>query len=163
MMPINEDLTINENMNNFRRASRELFNNYFRPTDGDNYQASLELESFRRVEIVLFEQLVAEPSSIESIQYRDVQPEIQVVCRLNTSMPAFINRDIDSGYWDYPVKELGEDSTQHFVEFFDFESPGICLDNQFVKVKIVAHATRHDLIGKLALFNSFYVAFKKVR
>ena len=32
-----------------------------------------------------------------------------------------INRNIDSGYWDYPVDAVGSDADLRFVSFFDWD------------------------------------------
>ena len=71
--------------------------------------------------------------------------------------PAMINRDIDSGYWDYPVQRLEKEAVLGFVSFFDWNEADL-LDHQYVRVQILGHSTR-ELIGKSALLEVQYVTF----
>ncbi|HEY9732845.1 MAG TPA: hypothetical protein V6C89_13085 [Drouetiella sp.] len=157
------DSFMNEDMNAFRRASRELFNNHFRPVESDGHEAWLAVERFQIVEAVLFEQLVTVPNSIEKVPYGEVQPKIEVVLRFSTDVPAFIKENAETPEWEHPTeKTLGPDALLGFVSFYDFESPNVCIDNQYVMVKILGHATKPDLVGKFALLYSFYVGYRKI-
>lgn len=87
-------------MNQFRLASRELFNSYFRllepyPTTEFGW---LQVERFERVEKALLEALVLEPFEVNA-------PIVVQLRSTAGAAPVMINRELTSGYWDYPVTE----------------------------------------------------------
>src|SRR5262249_48591588 len=115
-------MTLDEAINRFRLASRELFNTYFRnPDPYKSWESSWELqEAFQEVEALLFKKLVIEPFKLSNIEYFDSQPRIQVVIS-GDSAPIMLNREVDSGYWDHPQNRVSNDVTLFFKNFFDFD------------------------------------------
>lgn len=149
---------IDEMMNRFRLASRELFNHYFRlqvPYDGDGW--ALEAR-FSEVQALLFQKLVLEPAALSGTRYGDVQSRILVQLGDTDVAPAMLNRETDSGYWDYPKKELTKEPTLVFVSFFDWDSLGF-RDNRYVRVLIDSWPSCQEAVGKHALIESHYVRF----
>lgn len=153
---------LNELMNQFRLASRELFNHFFRVPDpyANGQHAWLMEERFRDVQAVLFQQLVAEQMSLSLAEYGNPQPNVLVEPRHGGAVPIMLNRDIDSGYWDHPVKEVGTDAHLLFVSFFDWDQLDY-RDNRYVRVQVVRWSTNPDVGGKHGLIESHYVRFAK--
>jgi hypothetical protein len=145
-------------MNQFRLASRELFNNYFRlsnPYEDDKAWPSQA--RFADVEILLFDKMVTEPAGLQCPEYGQVQPRVQV--KLNSEFaPIMISRAIKSGYWDYPVKEITTESEMIFISFFDWDQLGVH-DNRYVKVEISGSTKHPEIVGKQALIESQYVSY----
>jgi hypothetical protein len=147
-------------VNQFRLASRELFNHYFliSPASDDAWGS---LERFREVQEVLFRKIVTEPALLTPIPYGDAQPEISVELRDGVNVaPIMINRDIDSGYWDYPLSEVTRGAELFFVSFFDWDQLNY-RDNQYVRVQVSGWIEHQELSGKHALIESQYVHFAK--
>jgi hypothetical protein len=154
-------MNLDERMKQFRIASRELFNNYFRmPTGTSTGDAFLEEERFNAVQELLFIKLVTEPLGIpqEPHSYKYAQPRIRVEIETSDSIPAMINRETKSGYWDYPVKCVAKETNMLFESFFDFDSLGY-RDNQYVRAKIIDWPSQPDTVGKDVLLESQYVHF----
>ena len=157
---MNKVIGIDERMKQFRLASRELFNHYFcvpEPYDNDGW--ILE-ERFSDVQVLLFEKLVLEPEDLPAIAYGSVQNKLLVELTNSESAPIMINRDIDSGYWDYPIKEFTKDTRLLFISFFDWDQLNY-RDNRYVRVQIDRCVTHPDIVGKHALVESQYVRFVK--
>ncbi|NMG72922.1 hypothetical protein [Parazoarcus communis] len=153
---------LDELMNQFRLASRELFNHFFRISDPYNngQRAWLQEGQFRDVQAVLFQKLVAEPMSLRIAEYGNPQPNVLVGSRHDGAVPIMLNREIDSGYWDYPVKEVGTDARLLFVSFFDWDQLDY-RDNRYVRVQVDRWSTHPDVVGKHGLIESHYVRFAK--
>ena len=144
-------------MNQFRLASRELFNHYFRsptPYNGDSW---IRAERFTEVERVLFQKLVVEPAAFSAVEYGDIQPALQVALR-GDSGPAMINREIRSGYWDYPLGEIDKLAKMSFICFFDWDDLEY-RDNQYVCAQISQWPAHAEVVGKHILIESQYVRF----
>lgn len=153
---------LDERMNQFRIASRELFNHFFRVSDPyeSGKQAWLQEERFRDLQALLFQKLVVEPLSLDIMEYGDPQPDILVESRYDGAVPIMLNRDVDSGYWDYPLKEISKDSRLVFVSFFDWGQLDY-RDNRYVRVRVDHSPTHADIIGKHGLIESQHVRFVK--
>lgn len=152
---------IDEMMNHFRLASREVFNHFFRVSDPYNNDGSWILyERFSAVQTILFHKLVTEPASLADTKYGYLQRDIVVELRNGGSAPVMINRDIDSGYWDYPTKEVAKDVRLCFVSFFDWDQLDY-RDNHYVRVQIDHWPSHPEAVGKHALIESQYVRFIK--
>src|SRR5580704_9824414 len=103
---------------NFRIASRELFNNYFYTADPwENTDVAWPLEiRFSEVEEVLFQKLVTEAVALPPVRYTELQSSIQVELRSTTdSVSIMLNREIKSGYWDYPITNVTRDAHLCFL------------------------------------------------
>jgi hypothetical protein len=96
--------------------------------------------------------------NLECVTYGYNQPKILVKIRLGEFSQIMINRDIDSGYWDYPLKEINNDVKMTFISFFDWDQLGF-RDNQYVRVLIVESPNNTEIIGKHALIESRNVIF----
>lgn len=151
-------MTLDESMNRFRVASRELFNHFFLVADAYNNDGWLLEERFCRVEAVLFEQLVSEPCALPSVSYGAHQPAIRVLLRHSDFAPIMINREVDSGYWDHPLGEVTRDAQLSFVRFFDWDLLAV-RDNKYVRVNIDAWPAHPEAVGKHALIEAQCVVF----
>ncbi len=152
-------MDLDELMNRFRVASREIFNHYFRVLDPYNNDGWLLDERFGQVEAVLFEQLVTQPAKLPSVALGIHQPSIRVALRHGKFASIMINREIDSGYWDFPINEVTEDAQLSFLRFFDWDELAI-RDNQYVRVIIDAWPSHPEAAGKHALIEAQYVVFR---
>jgi hypothetical protein len=148
-------------LNQFRLASRELFNHYFRASAADD-DAWLLVERFREIEEVLFQKLVTEPAALAGVRYGDPQSDIVVSLRNGMdAAPIMLNRDVDSGYWDHPLSQVTQGAKMAFVSFFDWDQLGH-RDNQFVRVQLLDWSEHPEVIGKHALIESHNVLFAQV-
>jgi hypothetical protein len=149
---------------NFRIASRELFNNHFRIADPwENTDVAWPLEiRFSEVEEVLFQKLVTEAAALAPVRYTELQSSIQVELNGATdSVPIMLNREIKSGYWDYPIKKVTRDAHLWFLEFFDWDSLSYH-DNQYVRVHVQDWPSHPETNGKQGLIQARYVRFTKL-
>ena len=153
-------MDLDELMKSFRLADRELFNNFFHVSDPWNdTNTAWDAESrFGVVQGVLFQQLVLEAADIPLIPYKKVQPSIHVELGSMDTAPAMINRDINSGYWDYPLKQITREPVMLFLNFFDWDQLSY-RDNRYVHAKIESWPSRNDAAGKHVLVDSHYVRF----
>jgi len=155
---MNKMETIDELLNKFKLASRELFNHYFHkiePYDNDGWEWE---ERFSIVQATLFEELVTVPMNLSKLRYGEVQPEISVKLNSEGIVPIMINREIDSGYWDFSVKEIDNVAKLAFISFFDWDQLGY-RDNRYVRVIIQGWEHRPEAVGKHAIIESQYVKF----
>ena len=151
-------MSLDEMMNQFRLASREMFNHYFRvlqPYENDGWMLE---ERFGEVEELLFQKLVAEPASIKPVTYGHIQSDIGVELRSGEFAPIMLNREIDSGYWDSPLEEITKDAKLFFLSFFDWDNLDYH-DNRYVRVQVGDWPSHPEAIGKHALIESQYVKF----
>lgn len=156
-------MDLDEMMNQFRLASREVFNHYFHIHDPwKDSDAAWEFESrFSAVEQVMFEKLVIDPASIPLAKYKDVQSSIRVELARGDFAPIQLNREIKSGYWDYPIKEVTREAVLFFVQFFDWDLLSY-RDNQYVLVQVESWPTHQDAVGKQALLEFQHVRFVNI-
>ena len=147
-------------MNRFRIASRELFNQYFRVENADNNPDAWELEErHREVQAILFEKMVLEAADLPSISYGFAHPNIRVEPK-GAWASANLNREIDSGYWDYPLDKITQDAQMVFLSFSDWDQFDF-RDNRFVRVKVIECKSHPEIVGKHALIEHNYVRFIK--
>lgn len=145
-------------MSEFRVASRELFNQFFRIPDPYNNDGWAYEERFSRVQAALFQALVVEPAKLPDSRYGELLPSIRVELRHGDRAPIMLNRDVDSGYWDHPLKEATRDAKLLFVSFFDWDQLDY-RDNRYVRVKVEHWPSQKVAEGKHALIESQYVRF----
>lgn len=148
-------------VNQFRLASRELFNNYFLEEflineDWDFY------EKYTSLEELLFSALVTSRTGIDEVTYGLPQPQISVIPDpLATSgIPIMLNRDIDSGYWDHSISCAIQGCTFTFISFFDWNERSF-KDHRYVRTIVKEWPNNPELIGKQALIETHYVLYKK--
>jgi hypothetical protein len=170
-LPLAKIMTLDERMNRFRLGSRELFNHFFHvPAATDEASAlpagtssayndeACDMEArFSDVEAVLFEKLVIEPAQLNQVEYKDPHP--QIVVKLNSKQcPVMLNREVSSGYWDFPIREVTDDARLLFIRFFDFDVLSY-RDNRYVWVQVDDWPSRPETAGKHALVETQYVHF----
>lgn len=160
---MNPQADLNERMSLFRLASRELFNQFFRVSDPYNcgQVAWQQEERFCDVQIELFKKMVAEPLCLNVVEYGYPQPRVLVEPREEGIIPIMLNREVDSGYWDYPVQEIGADARLLFIGFFDWDQLD-CRDNRYVRVQVDSWSTHPDVAGKHGLIEWQHVRFSNV-
>jgi hypothetical protein len=145
-------------MNRFRLASRELFNHYFRidaPYDDDGWTHE---QRFSAIEMLLFQKLVIEPAGLPEVLYKSLQWAIRVEIRKSNEVPISLNRDKDSGYWDFPVRSITADARLGFLAFFDWDVLGY-RDNQYTRVQIIDWDAHPETVGKHGLIETQHVSF----
>jgi hypothetical protein len=168
-------MTLNERMNRFRIASRELFYNFVRvsgataeasaspadaPSSGPDDPWDLE-RRFSHVEEVLFEMMVCEPAKLTHVGYRNLQTDI--VVELNTDLcPVMLNREANSGYWDFPLHEISRDARLLFFRFFDWDILDY-RDSRYVLVQVDDWPSHPEAVGKQGLIETQYVNFVPAR
>ena len=145
----------------FRIADRELFNRFFRVDDPWEKQdaAWLLVERFNDLEAVLFQKMVSEALDLGAIAYGRPQKEILVVSGGNGEVTALINREVDSGYWDFPVSMVPADAEMQFIDFFDWDALAL-RDNKYVRVLIASCISNPALVEKHALVDAQEVSYK---
>ena len=145
-------------MGRFRVASRELFNTYFRIDDPWNNNGWELEERFSAVELLLFEKLVTEPGNLPVAIYGTHQPFVHVKLRSGDFAPIMINREIDSGYWDFPIRDFSKDAQFSFIRFFDWELLSV-RDSQYVRIRIDAWPSHPEAVGRDALVEARHIIF----
>jgi hypothetical protein len=152
-------MTLDESMNAFRLASRELFNGYFRVADPYENGGWLLEERFSAVEMVLFDQLVSVPHALPEAPYGKHQKTIVVGLKHSDSAPIMVNRSQDSGYWDHPLVHVPKEAKLTFLRFFDWDQVGI-KDHQYVQV-LIDHWPEHPEISNFQpLIEAQYVVYR---
>ena len=151
---------MDRSINKFRLSSRELFNTYFLENLSGDQKDSDYLEHFDFVEESLFLALVAMPNGLNKIVYGRPQPQILVKTSSEVGAPLMLNREIDGGYWDYPIAYSVPNVVFTFVRFFDWDQANY-KDNRFVQVIVEEWPGNTELIGKHALLETHYVTYEK--
>jgi hypothetical protein len=150
---------LNELMNSFRLATRELFNHYFLVPGARDDNAWRVVERFGEVQEVMFRTLVTGPASLPTIRYGDIQPEILVELRERLDRaPVLLNREVQSGYWDHPLPELTRSAKLAFISFFDWDEVSY-RDHQYARAQVLEWPEHPEVVGKHALIESQYVHF----
>ncbi len=156
---MNKIADIDDMMSRFRLASREVFNHNFRASDPYGDEGWALAERFSVLQAVLFQKLVTEPACLPNVSYGDLQTEILVELRSGIELaPAFLNREVMSGYWDYPVKEITRGSRLFFLSFFDWNQLDY-RDGQYVRIQIDHLPLHPETTGKHALVEWRHVCF----
>lgn len=153
-------LDIDDTVMRFSLASRELFNNFFHVKSGYENDGWSGEERFSAVQEVLFQKLVIEPAGLPSTAYGEPCDSLLVELRHQGRTPIMINREIRSGYWDYPVTEISGDCRMVFVEFFDWDQLAY-KDHRYVHVRIDRCPEYPGVEGKHALIEKHYVRFAR--
>jgi hypothetical protein len=155
-------MALDQRMRQFRVASRELFNNYFRlaepyPTTEEGW--ILE-EQFQDVQKLLFQKMVAEPEQLKHVEYGKPQQEILVMVGSEWGVPWMLNRETNSGYWDDPLDRVTRDARLIFISYFDFDQLGF-RDNQYVRAQVANWPAHPETLHKHALIEAQYVRFTR--
>jgi hypothetical protein len=158
-----EALDLDWCMRRFRLASRELFNHYFADPGPDADYRYQFYDGFNYVENALFKKMVLAPAKVPvpdeyELGY-DSHPNIRVClpqkCWSSTIM---LNRELSSGYWDYPVTEFTDEAIFLFLEFFDFGGMDV-RDHQYVKIEVKDWLSHPECIGKFGLIEAKNVRY----
>lgn len=162
MSDVSPQMNLDAHLNRFRLASRELFNHYFRVEDasgnGTDPEAWGAQERFEEVETVLFDKLVLEPSQLAGPAYGQRNARIRVCLRSASFAPIMMNREVDSGYWDHPIREVTDDVTLEFISFFDWDQLHY-RDHRYVRVVVAGWPSQPAAVGKHGLIESQYVRY----
>lgn len=148
-------------INEFRLASRELFNNFFLKPFLVNEDWAL-YEHFDLIEAQLFSALVTSRVGIPEVRYGEVQPDVLVFATSPSlyGIPIMLNREIDSGYWDHDVDTAVPGCLFSFLSFFDWDQKSY-KDNRYVRVVVREWPENPSLVGKHALIETHYVSYGK--
>jgi hypothetical protein len=148
-------------MVDFRVADRELFNGFFRiDQPWENQEVAWMLvERFNDLELVLFQKMVSEALGIGGNAYGEPQKDILLKGKEQDGVSALINREVDSGYWDFPVSKIPIDAEIQFICFFDWDVLAV-RDNKFVRGRIASCASSPVLVGKHALVDVQVVSYR---
>ena len=139
-----------------------MFNHFFRVSDPYNNDGWLFEERFFVVQTVLFQKLVTEPAAISDTKYGCCQHDILVELSCGDLAPIMLNREIDSGYWDFPIDKVTKNARLLFVSFFDWDQLGF-RDHRYVRVQVDRWPSHVEAVGKHALIESQYVRFVKAQ
>jgi hypothetical protein len=155
---VNDEARVTACMRTFRLASRDTFNAYFKrddpyATDGWQWE-----ERFKLLEERLFEVLVSAPLGISTASYGYPQPRLVARVDGKRDVPALLNREISSGYWDHPLASLSPTARLIFVSFFDWDALGD-RDNRYVLVEIEDWPEHPEVNGKRALIEWYLTRF----
>jgi hypothetical protein len=151
-------MDIDQLVKEFRLASREMFNHFFRAYDPYSSEAWEQVERFSGLQEVMFQKLVTEPASLTGSVYGKAQTDILVELHDLDRAPVMLNRDEDSGYWDYPVREVMRDAKLLFVAFFDWDQTAY-RDNQYVRFQVAEWPSCPEAVGKHGLIEARHVRF----
>ena len=150
-------MDLDERVNRFRVAGREIFNHWFRVRDPDA-DGGWELEEqFSEIEALLFQKLVTEPARLPIIRYGEPNPSIRVSL-MSDRAPIMLNREEDSGYWDYPINLITPETELTFIRFFDWDQLAY-RNNQYVRARVDSWLLHPEVVGKHGLIESQYVKF----
>jgi hypothetical protein len=150
-------MSLDDLMNRFRLASRELFNNYFRVDIPSSADPWLVEERFSNVQDELFQMMVTEPASLSRIDYGQLQTDIAIELQAD-SIPWLLNREKDSGYWDAQPSEVTREAQLKFISFFDWDQLSY-RDNTYVKVLVMDWPAKSSVVGRNALIEAQYVRY----
>ena len=154
-------MDLDARMNQFRVASRELFNQFFRADDPyNNDQAWPMEERYSEVQELLFQKLVLEPAGLPPIAYGLLNSSVVVALRHGDFAPIMLNREVDSGYWDHPLREVTRDAKLAFVSFFDWDQLDY-RDRRYVRVQVLDWPSQPAAVGKHGLIEAHYVRFSE--
>lgn len=159
----NHSSDLDTRVRRFRIATRELFNTYFAlPEPWKNPDKAWQsMGYFVEIEAAVFNYMVLAPEKIAIVRYGQMHPDIYVSAKPGISaLPALINRDISSGYWDFALPEFPSDVRLNFISFFDWSDLDM-RDNEFAKVVVSESPTIPDIVGKQALIRPINVVFSK--
>jgi hypothetical protein len=58
-----------------------------------------------------------------------------------------LNREVDSGYWDYPLEEVTREAKLGFISFFDWDQLDY-RDHRYVRVQVLEWASQPTVVGE---------------
>lgn len=72
-----------------------------------------------------------------------------------------LNRELSSGYWDYPLDRFDATDDLRFVRYFDW-SDIERRDHRYVMVLVAGSASHPEIVGKLGLIESHHVTYEAI-
>ena len=145
----------------YRECARHLRNTYFSTRDNEDWEI---IEDFEAVASVLFERLVLGQLAEERCCGSHFEPELQSMIKDNKikivpaadRMPVMISRELNSGYWDYPIQCLEPEDTEiSFKSYFDWDQFGL-IDFRYY-LGIITSSTKYpDIVGHEVLIETIY-------
>lgn len=119
--------------------------------------AELE-EEFCEIEQLLFNSIVlyqigGEVSDLDRLDdHMNKAPRVLQRFRIvprGHSMPVLINREMTSGYWDYPITELQRNEAEiGFVHYFDFSGIDMPRRYEYLRGRVLDCTKRPEIVGK---------------
>lgn len=152
-------MELNERMNDFRLASRGLYNQYFYSSDREKAMEAEERHS--NILEHLFEYMVLQPEGISGPEYFELNEQITVSLRSRTSGNYVIEVEATPGCWSLEkISCTNKSPKMHFQYYFDWDELGI-KDNKYVKGTLFFCDGAEHLVGKECLFEASYAVFQK--
>lgn len=150
---------LTERMNQFRLASRDLYNQYFYSESRD--QAIEAEERHSNLLEYLFQYMVLEPEDIRDVEYFESNDKIVVTLKDRDNGFYLVKVEVSPGNWkQVRVHYQAEPPKMYFENYFDWDELGI-KDNQFVEGRIFSFPGNESLVGKTGHFDAREAIFEK--
>lgn len=146
-------------MNDFRLASRGLYNQYFYSSDREK---AIEAEE-RHSNLLesLFEGMVLQPENIHGAEYFDVNKQLIASFKSRQCGYYIIEVEVTPGKWSLEKLTCSNNSPEMFFEYyFDWDQFGI-RDNKYVRGTLSSCVEADHLVGKGCIFEAVDVVFHK--
>ena len=142
-------------MDAYREAARHLWNVHLRMLAEPTQDWDVR-DDFNEIAARLFRLIVLRPLGREGFDFspdhwdsRGPFPFLHVTVKLTSEI--FINRELRSGYWDFPLRAVNSGELElHFIQYFDWWDLGQ-KDLAFYRVRIVGSKDYPAVVGKDAL------------
>ncbi len=142
-------------MDTYRECVRHLWNSYFQRDALSGQDWDLR-DEFNDISLALFRALVLRKIDREDFEVmpdhwapRTPLPFLRLVIEYSSTI--LINREMDSGYWDHPLKVVAKgDLDLHYIHLFDWSDLDF-RDFAFYRVRIVGSGRYPEVVGKDAL------------
>lgn len=147
---------IDHMLHHFRRASRELFNQYFYQADPvQNRQA---ISSFAPVESRLFQALAELADLQDVVTYGIRQPNIAVRLDFHHDIEILLCHDYDSYDWQPHQVPRHENMRFSFIRYTDLHD-SYDRDNRYVMAQVEHWPAHPEYVGALALICHEYAVY----
>jgi len=152
-------MDLNKRMNDFRLASRELYNQYFFSEDRE--QASEAEERHSILLEYLFQYMVLEPENIKGSEYFEENKKLLVALKNRNTGYYQIEVEKSQGQWSIEKIPCSLGSPELFFQcYFDWDDLDI-KDNKYVKGTLKSCPGVEHFVGKNCHFDAGEVVFKK--
>jgi len=150
------EVNVNKIFDKYREAARHLRNVYY---CNNNHESDWGLRSdFNEIRKLLYHHLIL--NELDLTEVRDFRNEPSKYFNLVSDgniLPAMINRNGDSGYWDHPITKLVDDEYDiRFIDYFDFDQMGHC-DFRYILARIFFSKNHPQINNYNALIETQYV------
>ena len=152
-------MDLNKRMNDFRLASRELYNQYF---FSQNKEQACEAEERHSILLeYLFQYMVLQPENIEGFQYFEESNHLIASFKPKTCGYYLFQVEKKPGDWVFEKVSCALGSPQMYFEcYFDWDDIGI-KDNLYAKGILLSCVGAEHLIGNECLFEASYTVYHK--